>query len=143
MGCFVAGWAMAGRYRSASSSISTAWSAPAGFRPIQRETCSAGIGLMLATQSPGDLDYRCRDTIRTWFVGRVKENTALAKMKPMLSEARVDATGRIATQETGEFHVLRDGKVTRVKADQACMDTAQLGEDETLRLAARSSSQGS
>ncbi len=27
------------------------------------------VGVMLATQSPGDLDYKCRDNIVTWFVG--------------------------------------------------------------------------
>jgi hypothetical protein len=34
---------------------------------------SAGVGVMLATQSPGDFDYKCRDNIRTWLVGRIKE----------------------------------------------------------------------
>jgi len=29
---------------------------------------SAGVGLFLATQSPGDLDYRCRDQVLTWLV---------------------------------------------------------------------------
>ena len=33
---------------------------------------SAGIGLFLATQSPGDLDYKCRDQILTWLLGRVQ-----------------------------------------------------------------------
>lgn len=113
---------------------------PATKQPIEnllKRARSAGLGMMLATQSPGDFDYKCRDTIRTWFVGRVKENTALQKMKPMLSEARVDATGKIATQGTGAFHVLRDGKVVRLRADPSCLSTAQLGEDELLRLAQR------
>lgn len=51
---------------------------------------SAGLGIMLATQSPGDLDYKCRDNITTWLIGKVKEPTALSKLKPMLSECRRD-----------------------------------------------------
>jgi energy-coupling factor transporter ATP-binding protein EcfA2 len=97
---------------------------------------SAGLGLMLATQSPGDFDYKCRDTIRSWFVGRVKEKTALDKMKPMLSEARVDVS-KIPGQGVGEFHVARDGKVDRVKAEPSALATDQLSDDELLRLAAR------
>jgi energy-coupling factor transporter ATP-binding protein EcfA2 len=97
---------------------------------------SAGLGLMLATQSPGDFDYKCRDTIRAWLVGRVKEKTALDKMKPMLSEARVDVS-KIPGQGTGEFHVARDGRVDRVKAEPSALSTEQLSDDELLRLAAR------
>jgi DNA helicase HerA-like ATPase len=96
---------------------------------------SAGLGVMLATQSPGDFDYKCRDTIRSWFIGRVKEKTALDKMKPMLSDARVDAS-RIPGQATGEFHVARDGKVDRIKAAPSALATEQLPDDELLRLAA-------
>jgi hypothetical protein len=34
---------------------------------------SAGLGVMLATQSPGDFDYKCRENINTWFHGEIKE----------------------------------------------------------------------
>ncbi|MBM7112454.1 helicase HerA domain-containing protein [Archangium primigenium] len=102
---------------------------------------SAGLGVMLATQSPGDLDYKCRDTIRAWFIGRVKEKVSLDKMKPMLSEARVDPT-RIPGQSTGEFHIARDGRVDRVKADASALATEQLSDDELLRLAERTRAQG-
>ena len=49
---------------------------PATKEPMEnllRRARSAGLGLLLATQSPGDFDYKCRDNIRTWFVGQVKE----------------------------------------------------------------------
>jgi energy-coupling factor transporter ATP-binding protein EcfA2 len=113
---------------------------PATRQPMEnllKRARSAGLGLLLATQSPGDFDYKCRDTIRSWFVGCVKEKTAQEKMKPMLSEARVDSSAKIATQSTGEFHVLRDGKVERVKAEPSVLSTEQLPDDELLRLAAR------
>ncbi|WP_309897616.1 AAA family ATPase [Archangium sp.] len=113
---------------------------PATKQPMEnllRRARSAGLGLMLATQSPGDFDYKCRDTIRSWFVGRVKEKNSLEKMKPMLSEARVDFTAKIPTQATGHFHVIRDGNVQPVKADPSVLATEQLADDELLRLAAR------
>jgi hypothetical protein len=31
---------------------------------------------MLATQSPGDLDYKARDSIGTWWIGRIGSTTA-------------------------------------------------------------------
>nr|QKW93798.1 DNA helicase HerA [Vitiosangium cumulatum] len=113
---------------------------PATKQPMEnllRRARSAGLGVMLATQSPGDFDYKCRDTIRTWFIGRVKEKNSLEKMKPMLSEARVDFSAKIPTQSTGEFHAVREGNVQRVKADPSVLATEQLSDDELLRLAAR------
>jgi len=96
---------------------------------------------MLATQSPGDLDYKCRDNIRAWFIGRVKEKVSLEKMRPMLSEARVDPA-KIPGQATGEFHVARDGRVDRVKTEPSVLATEQLSDDELLRLAARTRESG-
>ena len=103
---------------------------------------SAGLGLLLATQSPGDFDYKCRDNIRAWFVGRVKEPTALAKMKPMLSDCRVDVAARLPTQETGEFYFIRDGNVTSLRAAPSIMRTDQLPEQEILELARRTRDEG-
>ena len=99
---------------------------------------ATGLGLLLATQSPGDFDYKCRDNIRAWFVGRVKEATALAKMKPMLSDCRLDVAAKLPTQETGEFYLIRDGNVTSLRAAPSIMVTEQLPEHEILELARRS-----
>lgn len=122
-----------------------ATSQPATKQPMEnllRRARSAGVGVMLATQSPGDLDYRCRDNVRTWFVGRVKENTALAKLKPMFSEVRVDIGTKLPAQKPGQFHVLRDGQVQRLEAERSLMRTEQLSEEQILRLARRSLERG-
>jgi GTPase SAR1 family protein len=97
---------------------------------------SAGLGLLLATQSPGDLDYKCRDQISSWFVGKVKENTALNKLKPMLSEARVDVTSKLANQQVGEFYALRAGEVVSLKANRSLVTAVQVSAEEILSLAA-------
>jgi hypothetical protein len=111
---------------------------PASKEPMEhllRRARSAGLGLLLATQSPGDFDYRCRDNIRTWLVGQVKEQTSLNKMKPMLSECRTDVASRLPGQTAGEFHLIRDGVVTNLHADQSAVDPRQIGEAEILELA--------
>ncbi|HMB04219.1 MAG TPA: helicase HerA-like domain-containing protein [Isosphaeraceae bacterium] len=105
---------------------------------LLRRARSAGLGLLLATQSPGDFDYKGRDNIRAWFVGRIKESTAIAKMKPMLSECRLDVESKLPTQETGQFHLLRDGAVISLEADRSAIPAEQVAEDEILALARRS-----
>lgn len=99
---------------------------------------SAGLGILLATQSPGDLDYKCRDQISSWFVGKVKENTALNKLKPMLSEAKVDVTSKLANQKVGEFFDIRAGEVNTLKANMSLVRAEQVPLDQILELAAHS-----
>ena len=115
-------------------------SQPATKQPVEsllKRARSAGLGLFLATQSPGDLDYKCRDNIRTWLVGIVKEPTALKKLDPMFAEARSDTT-RLSGQKIGEFHLLAEGSVLGIRADRNLIPADQVPDDEILRLAASS-----
>lgn len=117
-----------------------AQSKPATKEPLEnllRRARSAGIGLMLATQSPGDLDYRCRDQISTWFIGRIKEKTALEKLKPMLSEAKTDVSSKLASQSTGEFYAIYNGEVSNIKADRSLVQAEQVPADKILKLAGK------
>lgn len=92
---------------------------------------------MLATQSPGDLDYRSRDQISTWFIGCIKEKTALDKLKPMLSEAKTDVSSKLANQSTGEFYAIHNGEVSSIKADLSLVQAEQVSAHEILKLAGR------
>lgn len=117
-----------------------AQSQPATKAPMEnllRRARSGGLGLFLATQSPGDLDYKCRDNIRSWFVGRVTQTVALDKMKSLFSDARLNIAARIPAQRVGEFHLLQDGKPTGFRGNQAFMRADQVPENEILTLAAR------
>lgn len=116
-----------------------AQSKPATKEPLEnllRRARSAGISLMLATQSPGDLDYRSRDQISTWFIGKIKETTALNKLKPMLSEAKVDISNKLANQSIGEFYAVYNGDVSSIKANRSLIQADQIPAYEILKLAA-------
>ncbi len=48
---------------------------------LLKQARSFGLGIILATQNPGDLDYRGLGNIETWIVGRLTSATDLAKIK--------------------------------------------------------------
>ena len=115
-----------------------AQSKPATKEPMQdllKRARSAGVGVFLGTQNPGDLDYKSRENVLTWFVGRVTEERNLDKLKTLFSDYPASFAGRLAKKKAGEFFVLRKGVVSELKAERALMATRQLGEDEILALA--------
>lgn len=102
---------------------------------LLRRARSKGFGVMLATQSPGDLDYKCRDNIVTWFVGLVAQPTALKKLEPMFRDTHVE-TERLASQKVGEFHLLQEGQVRPVKTHlNAVPLPSQVADEQILALA--------
>lgn len=115
-----------------------AQSKPATKEPMQdllKRARSAGVGVFLGTQNPGDLDYRSRENVLTWFVGRVTEERNLEKLKTLFSDYPASFAGRLAKKKAGEFFLLRKGGVSELKAERALMVTEQLSEDAILALA--------
>jgi hypothetical protein len=106
---------------------------------LLRRARSAGIGIFLATQSPGDFDYKCRDQVLTWLVGRVQQPVAINKLKPMFEAGRVDVAGKLPGQEAGQFFLVRESDVTPIRADRNLIPTTQLSEDRILAAARLSS----
>jgi hypothetical protein len=76
--------------------------------------------------------------VKTWLVGRVKEPTALAKLKPMFSEAKVDVAAKLPGQGTGEFFLLRGKEVYGLKTNPSLIPTEQLPEQKIAELARHS-----
>jgi hypothetical protein len=89
---------------------------------------------MLCTQSPGDLDYRGRDNIRTWVLGAIREARAIEKIAGLLSESQV-AGNALSTQKVGEFILAAEGQATPFHSLPSCVQTKQLSEDEILDVA--------
>lgn len=100
---------------------------------LLRRARSEGLGVLLATQNPGDLDYKARDLIGTWLVGKVAQDRAIDKMRNLLA-SYPNVAARLATQPTGHFFVLGDS-VREIKAERAMMTTEQLADHEIAELA--------
>jgi hypothetical protein len=111
---------------------------PATKAPMEnllRRARSAGVGLMLATQSPGDFDYKCRENIGSWLAGKITQQTALEKMKPLFTECRTDVAARVPNQIRGQFHLIRPPTVVGFAARPSLIATEQLPEGRILELA--------
>ena len=111
--------------------------APATKEPmfdLLRRARSGGLGVLLATQNPGDFDYKARDNIATWLVGKVAQTRAIEKMRNLIG-AYPNVGPRLANQPTGHFFVLADSKAIEVKSDRSMMQTEQLSESDVLELA--------
>ncbi|MCB1548873.1 MAG: DUF853 family protein, partial [Hyphomicrobiaceae bacterium] len=112
---------------------------PATAEPLQsllKRARSAGLGLVLATQSPGDLDYKSRDQITSWFIGRVREDTALRKLRAAFqSESGLDPASVLPGQTVGEFHLVQEGKVRPMKAQRSMINAEQVPFDRIEQLA--------
>jgi energy-coupling factor transporter ATP-binding protein EcfA2 len=112
---------------------------PATAEPLQsllKRARSAGLGIMLATQSPGDLDYKSRDQITSWFIGRVREDTALRKLKAAFqSESGLDPSAVLPGQTVGEFHLVQEGLVRSMKAQRSLIEAEQVPFDRIEQLA--------
>ena len=100
---------------------------------LLRRARSEGFGIMLATQNPGDIDYKARDLISTWLVGKVAQDRAIEKMRNLLA-SYPNVASRLATQPTGHFFVLGHG-TKEIKADRAMMTTEQLSDDSIIAFA--------
>ncbi len=116
-----------------------AQSKPATKEPLEsllKRARSAGVGVMLATQSPGDLDYRSRDQITSWFIGRVREDTALKKLRAAFaSESGLDPARVLPNQTVGEFHLIQEGQVRPMRARRSMISAVQVPFDRIERLA--------
>jgi hypothetical protein len=112
---------------------------PATAEPLQsllKRARSAGLGMMLATQSPGDMDYKSRDQITSWFIGRVREDTALKKLKAAFqSDSGLDAASVLPQQTVGEFHLVQEGLVRSIKASRSLIQAEQVPFDRIEQLA--------
>jgi hypothetical protein len=96
---------------------------------------TAGLGLVLASQHPGELDYRRCASIDTWFVGKTEDQT-LEKMKALF-EHRPLGRRNPSRLESGRFVMLHEGGARDVERGSPLIKIEQLGGAELKTLAAR------
>ncbi len=89
--------------------------------PVKKPACKAslmlllrqarkyGVSCLLATQSPGDLDYKALGQIGTWVLGRMRTHQEASKVEPALSaQPGVDSAAiidRLPAFKVGQFIV--------------------------------------
>jgi hypothetical protein len=101
---------------------------------LLRRARSTGIGVLLATQNPGDFDYKARDNINTWLLGKITQDRATEQMRKLIDNYP-DVGPRLASQRTGNFFLLTGTTEHTLKADRSLMETVQLSESEVAELA--------
>jgi hypothetical protein len=67
--------------------------------------------------------------------GWVKEPVVIAKLKPMLEGAKVDAATKLPSQGTGQFYLVRERDVVPIQTDRSLIETRQLPEDRIAQIA--------
>jgi uncharacterized protein DUF87/AAA ATPase-like protein len=115
-------------------------SKPPSKEPLQdllKRARAAGLGIVLASQSPADFDYRSREQINTWFLGRIADERSIEKMRPLF-EHRPAVGGKLGTQDAGRFVMLQDGGAIDLGRTPSMLRTEQLAESELMALAAQS-----
>ena len=95
---------------------------------------SGGLGVMLATQTPGDLDYKSRDLITSWFIGKIGDSRSIDKVRPLL-ERKPAVAGKLGQLPSGQFIVVNDTTVSEIQRRPSLLRTDQLPEHEILTLA--------
>jgi len=114
-------------------------SKPPSKEPLQdllKRARAAGLGVMLASQSPADFDYRSREQVNTWFLGRIAEKRSIDKMKPLF-EQRPAVAGKLGALDEGRFVMLHGGGAVDLDRTPSLLRTEQLSEAELMTLAAR------
>jgi DNA helicase HerA-like ATPase len=105
--------------------------------PLQdliRRARSAGLGVILASQSPADFDYRLRDLVNTWLVGRIGDKRSVDKMRPLF-ERRPQAASKLTQLAEGHFVLLQDETVQEIRREPSMLRTEQLPDAEILAIA--------
>jgi len=101
-------------------------------RPGRRD----GLGIVLWTERPGDLDYQPRETIGTWVLGGIAE-ADLPRIKGLLAQTR-DAETQLLRKRGGNLHVLRNGELDELRPVAPIVPPHRYATEELLVLARQS-----
>lgn len=94
-----------------------------------------GIGMLIGTQNPNDLDYKALTNVGTWFLGKLRPRDCARDLKKELSNRDVDQK---TLSEIPQRHFLilkRDGEhaVTKIRWAYSFL-RGPINSDELLRL---------
>ncbi len=76
---------------------------------LLRRARGRGLGVVLASGSPADLDFKAKERISTWLVGKVTQDRAAEKLRGLFTDAPnlgINVGARLASQPPGQFFLL-------------------------------------
>ena len=91
---------------------------------LLKQARSAGLGVVVASQNPGDLDYRGLSNIATWVLGRLATNQDIAKIQSALKPVFEGAGG-----SEDEFKNLMN-KIRALKPGEFILYNSRIGVEQ-------------
>ena len=78
-----------------------------GLRLLLKQARKYGVGCLVASQSPGDLDYRTMGQARSMFLGSFTQKQEISKIEPMLGNAPDPKaiTANLPSLKAGQFEL--------------------------------------
>jgi hypothetical protein len=93
-----------------------------------------GVGVVIGTQNPNDLDYKALSNVGTWLVGRLRERDLQRDLTSELTERNVDPRALLSIPERHFYLATRDGLIEPVRIRQTYSYLAGPLTDEQLLL---------
>lgn len=75
-----------------------------------------GLGIVIGTQNPNDLDYKALSNVGTWFLGGLRERDMKRDLDAELSERGVDSSTLLRLPERGFLLLPKEGDAIAMKA---------------------------
>jgi DNA helicase HerA-like ATPase len=112
---------------------------PASKEPLMRLLRQArkyGLCCLLASQSPGDVDYKALGQVGSVLVGKLSTHQELRKIEPHLVAhgASRELLATLPKKRPGEFVVLSDGDAVEFRARQTYTPHRLVSQDEIRKL---------
>ncbi len=97
-----------------------------------------GVGCLLATQNPGDIDYKGLSNCSTWIIGKLQTKRDRNKVREGLADAEIkpaDLAKKLAAPSTGQFMFMSTvGSVSFVQERWLLTYHCTLSPEQVLRL---------
>lgn len=103
-------------------------SAKEALRLLFKQGRKYGVGIILATQSPGDADYKAMSQAGTWMIGRLSMRQDINKVKPLYAnlpdrgmkdsvsgELSGEAVSDLPHMDVGQFQVISPDNFTGIR----------------------------
>jgi DNA helicase HerA-like ATPase len=106
-------------------------------RELLKQPRNAGLGVVLISQRPAELDHRSRELIYTWFLGRMQDAKTNDRLNPLFDRLP-PIRSKLAALERTRFVMLQDRAMLDVERAPSLLRGESLADTELIALAAAS-----